>query len=307
MKTTKLFALYVHIAPNDKKYFGITSKDRVENRWGDNGDGYCTQYFYRAIQKYGWDNFQHIVLLEGLSKEVACECEKYLIAKYHTNNPEYGYNLSAGGDLVQLGLKRTPEQIKHISDGHRGLPLTQKQIDNLKSIHAKNRGKPISDEVRLKISIANTGKKRSDECKKLLSERMKGHVPTNKGVPLSEETKEKLRQINLNKTISEETRKKISENNAHYWKGKKRSEETKQKISQALIGRPSCRRGSHMSEESKYKLSEKQKERLKGVDLTGANNGFYGKHHTPETIEKIRQASIRNAQIRKERKLQNGC
>ena len=46
-----MYTLYVHIAPNNKKYFGITSQ-APENRWGIDGRGYKTQrLFWRAIQK----------------------------------------------------------------------------------------------------------------------------------------------------------------------------------------------------------------------------------------------------------------
>ena len=81
---------------NGKVYIGQT-KQRLEHRW-DNGNGYvsCT-YFYKAIQKYGWDNFEHKVLKEHLSKEEADFEEISLIAYYNSNNPKYGYNISAGG------------------------------------------------------------------------------------------------------------------------------------------------------------------------------------------------------------------
>ena len=64
------FTLYVHIAPNGKQYFGITSRD-VTRRWSD-GEGYKNNnHFYNAIKKYGWANFQHIVISNSLSKELA--------------------------------------------------------------------------------------------------------------------------------------------------------------------------------------------------------------------------------------------
>ena len=55
------YTVYKHISPNGKQYVGITKQDVVK-RWA-NGEGYknCT-YFYNAIQKYGWENFQHIIL-----------------------------------------------------------------------------------------------------------------------------------------------------------------------------------------------------------------------------------------------------
>lgn len=64
---------------NGKMYIGITGQT-VERRWRNQGKGYkkCVA-FYRAIEKYGWDNFTHEILFEGLSKEEAEELEKKLI------------------------------------------------------------------------------------------------------------------------------------------------------------------------------------------------------------------------------------
>ena len=71
----------------------------MNDRYGKNGYQYhrCS-YFWRAIKKYGWDNFEHIVLFESLSKEMANIIESELIKKYNTTNTENGYNLTLGGD-----------------------------------------------------------------------------------------------------------------------------------------------------------------------------------------------------------------
>lgn len=90
------YKLYVHIVPNGKKYYGIT-KCSVKRRWRG-GEGYKTQLFYRAIEKYGWDNIEHIVLYNDLSEEEALELEQRFIQWYSTNNPNYGYNITAGGE-----------------------------------------------------------------------------------------------------------------------------------------------------------------------------------------------------------------
>ena len=51
----------MHTSPSNKKYIGITSL-KPEYRW-NKGNGYKTQtVFYRAIQKYGWDNFKHEII-----------------------------------------------------------------------------------------------------------------------------------------------------------------------------------------------------------------------------------------------------
>ena len=64
------WSVYIHISPSNKYYVGITSKT-PEERWR-NGFGYYTQsYFYNAIQKYGWDNFQHEIISENLSNCLA--------------------------------------------------------------------------------------------------------------------------------------------------------------------------------------------------------------------------------------------
>lgn len=73
----KNYTVYIHVNNiNGKMYVGIT-RQSVEQRW-QNGKGYkyCA-YFQRAIQKYGWQNFSHRVYAAGLSKECACEKEKF--------------------------------------------------------------------------------------------------------------------------------------------------------------------------------------------------------------------------------------
>lgn len=89
------YCVYAHVnKQNGKMYIGI-SQD-VKRRWATQGLHYkaCTK-FNRAIQKYGWDNFEHIVLIDNISMTMACELEMELIKKYDTINK--GYNLTTGG------------------------------------------------------------------------------------------------------------------------------------------------------------------------------------------------------------------
>ena len=81
---------------NNKKYIGITYQ-KPSLRWRSRGQGYrtCT-YFYNAIKKYGWDNFEHKILLENLTEEEAEKKEIELIKFYGTQVPN-GYNIDAGG------------------------------------------------------------------------------------------------------------------------------------------------------------------------------------------------------------------
>lgn len=93
-----MYTIYVHQNKiNGKLYIGQTCQ-KPEQRW-KNGEGYKNStYFYNAIQKYGWNNFNHIVLIENCDNIQADEIEKFLIQKYNTNNAEFGYNLTAGGE-----------------------------------------------------------------------------------------------------------------------------------------------------------------------------------------------------------------
>lgn len=94
----KLYIVYEHISPSNKKYIGITCQI-PEHRWR-NGNGYKENpAFYNAIQKYGWENFQHNILFENLTAEEAAEKEKELIQKYMTLDKNYGYNILSGGEL----------------------------------------------------------------------------------------------------------------------------------------------------------------------------------------------------------------
>ena len=84
------FTVYCHTNKiNGKKYIGITSKE-PKIRW-NKGLGYKKgQYFGKIIEIYEWDNFEHEILFENLSKQEAQEKEIELIKLYKTNNPKFG-------------------------------------------------------------------------------------------------------------------------------------------------------------------------------------------------------------------------
>lgn len=91
------YQVYVHTFPNNKKYVGLTTLENINQRWA-NGRGYRTQkLMYRAVLKWGWKNIKHTVYQCDTEKEMKY-LERYLIAYYHSNEPKYGYNVSAGGD-----------------------------------------------------------------------------------------------------------------------------------------------------------------------------------------------------------------
>lgn len=137
------YTIYVHKNKiNEKLYIGIT-KQRPSKRF-QNGYGYkySNPIFWKDIVKYGWENFEHFLLLTGISKEMAAIVEQELIKKYMTTNPSFGYNKQGGGfspkrpeisDLMKkrTGIlnpnygKKTPERtrkalLKHAKEGQFG-------------------------------------------------------------------------------------------------------------------------------------------------------------------------------------------
>lgn len=90
------YKLYEHISPSNKRYYGITCQ-KVEDRWS-NGNGYkYNEHFTRAINKYGWENFEHSILFNNLTIDEANLLEQMYISLYDTANPKYGYNNNYGG------------------------------------------------------------------------------------------------------------------------------------------------------------------------------------------------------------------
>ena len=85
------YKVYMHIFPNKKKYIGSTGLPLLY-RW-NNGKGYYGQpKVFDAICKFGWNNINHYLLFDNLSKEEAGLIENALINKYKTYQNCYGYN-----------------------------------------------------------------------------------------------------------------------------------------------------------------------------------------------------------------------
>ena len=58
-------------------YYGVTNNHK--HRWGSDGIHYRDTSLNTYIEKYGWDNIQHIVLYENLTYEDALKIEDSLI------------------------------------------------------------------------------------------------------------------------------------------------------------------------------------------------------------------------------------
>lgn len=143
------FFVYKHTnLVNFKVYIGITKQD-PRQRWRK-GEGYKGSYFYKAIQKYGWDNFEHEILFEGLTKEEACLKEIELIKMYNSTNRKQGYNITKGGEINFFEHKKGKDAYwfnKHHSEE------TKKKIskNNARWLLGKKRDRKLVEKIRLSI------------------------------------------------------------------------------------------------------------------------------------------------------------
>lgn len=204
---------------NNKKYVGITIHT-LDYRW----QGHCKQArsncdwrFHQAIRKHGENAFFGEILETCATSEELDVAEQKWVKYFNTYNYQFGYNMTQGGG-------------------------------------------------------GTVGKGHSEETRHLMSELAKvRHV--GEGNPMfgtrhSEESKEKNRQSQLGKKHSEVTKQKMSESRSK----REISNETCLKLSESLKGEKNPWYGIHgsqhprfgkkLSEETKLKISEAQKKRL---------------------------------------------
>ncbi len=127
-------------------YIGQTCMS-LKQRSGRNGHRYknCPK-FYNAIQKYGWNNFEHIILETKLTQQEANRKEQYWIKIF--NSIQNGYNIQAGGHNNMAGQNNPFYGKTHTEESKKKMSL------NHKDVSGKNNpmyGKHHSDEAKEKI------------------------------------------------------------------------------------------------------------------------------------------------------------
>lgn len=147
MKKLDSYIVYRHTSPSGKVYIGIT-KRKPKERW-ERGRAYRRHgFFWNAVKKYGWDNMQHEILLEGISKSEAIYAEKYLIRWYKIHN--ISYNLTDGG-----------EGTVNFTAWNKGKKWPKEMIEKFKVAHGGSNSywwhREVSEEHRKHISEAKKG------------------------------------------------------------------------------------------------------------------------------------------------------
>lgn len=170
---------------NGKIYIGSTgSKGGFKKRWSYHLEGlrknkHHSRHLQRAWNKYGEESFVFEILeiIRYFTKETLLIREQYYLDLYKSYDVNLGYNICkiAGSSL---GVKKTPEQIKQMSELRKGKPIpwmntgeprSKEHIENLRSACI---GK-ISEKLD-KTYKEIYGDEKANELKKKLSEAHKG-------------------------------------------------------------------------------------------------------------------------------------
>lgn len=192
----KKYTVYILTSPDGKVYIGTTSLRPIV-RWA-RGKNYSSKRIKEAMEKYPWDSWKKEIIATEVPRDEAYRIEKELIAKYKSQDPEYGYNTSSGGEWGGKGChyQFTEEHRKRISLSHSGerhyaygKHYTE---EHKRKISEAQKGKFVSEETRKKISESRKGKyvHSYEECVALLEER--------KRLGISQEQMGKLKGLTRN-------------------------------------------------------------------------------------------------------------
>jgi group I intron endonuclease len=270
---------------NGKSYIGQT-KNKLSDRQYQHINSALIKdsdmVFHRALKKYGINNFEWNIICECNTLEELNEKEIFFIDKFKTLVPT-GYNISIGGSNLNYWLYIDENRRKlisaKISNANKGRIQTEEEKRKRSESCKKScKGKPLSEESKQKLRDANIGKIISEETRRKISAANTGR----KRLPISAETRLKLSISHMGKssikkgsTLTSEHKKKISnaltgrkltaehiEHSRLGNIGKKRTDETKQKISESNKGNRNAL-GCIRTPETKKKMSIARKKSMR--------------------------------------------
>lgn len=136
---------------NNKSYIGLSIN--IKARWRAHRSRpfqlNCHQYnchLYKAIRKYGLENFDFSIIEECLPEELS-DKEIYWISYYNTNDPNFGYNNTDGGEYARPFSKITEDEAKEIQEYLIYSKISQEKLGEMFSLTQRS----ISD-----INTGNT-------------------------------------------------------------------------------------------------------------------------------------------------------
>lgn len=159
----RTYIVYKYTSPSGKHYIGKTYNEQMRKyhhkREASKGN---TRPLYRAMRKYGIENFTYEVIVKNVPSYMINAFEKYWINFY--NAVENGYNCTIGGDGLQEPSQETRVKIGNTSKGRQHTQETKNRIGvafrgkKLSEEHIAKLKKPKSEEHKIKAGLAKCKK-----------------------------------------------------------------------------------------------------------------------------------------------------
>ena len=218
----KKYVVYQHVTPDGMYYFGQTNN--IKRRWRNNGAEYKGTALYPYIEKYGWENIQHIVLFRDQTKEDALFIEDFLIETAREDgvcinknrsgliSKEEGYNQQHCKQYYETNKGQAQERHKMYYETNKGQILEQQ-----KQYYEDNKGKI---------------KEQQKQYREQNKDKIKQYYETNKGQILEqqkqyyEDNKDKI--LEQKRQYYEQNRDKIREYKRQRYQRKKLEKQLKE-------------------------------------------------------------------------------
>ena len=113
---------------NGKRYIGQTINPQQRKSAHISDSTHIDTKFYRAVRKYGWDNFEYEILAESEDRNELDKLEVDFIKSF--NSIENGYNIRSGGEHPTMG-EETRKKLQQ-ANAFQNAELSEKEIIELR-------------------------------------------------------------------------------------------------------------------------------------------------------------------------------
>ncbi len=192
---------------NGKVYIGKTYRIKARQVEHKSKSTSCDTYFHKALNKYGYDNFTFEIIAQTDNDDSLNFLEKLYIRKYKSSQHEFGYNLTGGGEGT-LGFHHTEETRQKMSKSRKGAKRSdetkQKMRDSWKLREPRDMSSSANPNWKGGVKKIKKEPVPREIVNQHISEAKKGSIPWNKGKKWSDETRKKLSEAAKNRNKRKE-------------------------------------------------------------------------------------------------------
>jgi group I intron endonuclease len=218
---------------NGKWYVGQSVRS-ITDRWSSYKNLQCDSQpkLFNAIVKYGYENFEKIILEECEADQSILDSREDYWIRYH-NSVENGYNCRYGGANGSF----SDETKQKVKDGCKRKIYSDELRKKLSDGGKKSKGRIVSEKTKLKMQIVHKARYENNQSAKThIQQLAESNKMINRG-PVTAETRQKISNASKGKIISERSKEKLStalleyyKQNEHNWNGKSHTDDSKAKM-----------------------------------------------------------------------------